>query len=379
MLKLYNEVEWFYAFSNYICFTEFELLKVLFLIPYPLGTAASQRFRFEQYFNVLDEADIQYTTSSFWDKRAWDVLYKKGAVFNKVAALFRGLLRRYALLFTAFSYDRIFIHRELYPVGPQLIEWVLAKVYRKKIIYDFDDAIWIPNYAANNAKFAFLKSYGHVEKLCKVAYKVSVGNDYLADFASQFNNKVVVNPTTIDTVHHHNEIKDQNTSDFVIGWTGTHSTLRYLEEMVPLFSMLEKEFDFKLVIISDKDPQFDLNCLEFVKWKKESEIADLLRFNIGLMPLTPDKWANGKCGFKALQYMSLGIPALVSPVGVNSKIVDHGINGFVCDSLKEWESTLRACLVDRQKVKEVAINSRKKIEDNYSVRSNSANFVELFN
>ncbi len=328
--------------------------------------------------DFLEERGIEYHVSSFWDEKAWSVLYKKGAVISKMLATFRGLVRRYALLFTAFKYDRIFIHRELYPLGPQMVEFVLAKVYKKKIIYDFDDAVWLPNYAANNSKFAFIKSYGHVKKLCKYAYKLSVGNDYLADFGRQYNKNVVVNPTTIDTENYHNQIKNQDSQEFVIGWTGTHSTLRYLTEMVPLFKRLEQEFEFKLVIISDKDPEFDLDSLVFVKWQKETEIKDLLRFNIGLMPLVDDKWANGKCGFKALQYMSLGIPAIVSPVGVNTKIVDHEVNGYVCNTMEEWENTLRLVLSDKEKVKEVAKNSRKKIIDNYSVLSNKENFIQLF-
>ena len=107
-------------------------LKVLFLIPYPLGTAASQRFRFEQYMSYLSEENIHYTVSSFWDKKAWYILYKKGAFLAKALATLRGLLKRYALIFTAFKYDRIFIHRELYPVGPQILEFILARIYKKK-------------------------------------------------------------------------------------------------------------------------------------------------------------------------------------------------------------------------------------------------------
>ena len=353
-------------------------MKVLFVIPYPLGTAASQRFRFEQYMDCLKEAKIDYSVSSFWDKKGWSVLYKKGAVLAKAFATFRGLLRRYILLFTAFRYDRIFIHRELYPVGPQIVEFILVRIYGKKIIYDFDDAIWLPNYAANNAKFAFVKSYGHVKKLCKYAYRLSVGNQFLANYGKQFNSNVTINPTTIDTQNLHNRSKNQDSEEFIIGWTGTHSTLRYLAEMVPLFQRLEKEFEYTLLVISDKDPKFPLKSFEYVHWKKETEIDDLLRFNIGLMPLTMDKWANGKCGFKALQYMSLGVPAIVSPVGVNTEIVDHNINGYICDSIEEWEKILRTILSNKSKVKDVAKNSRQKIIDNYSVLSNKNNFIQLF-
>lgn len=366
-----NSIPIFVLLYNY-------LLKVLFLIPYPSGTAASQRFRFEQYLPYLKEKGIEYEVSSFWDEKAWQILYKKGGAIQKALGTIRGLLRRYSLIFTAHKYDRIFIHRELYPVGPQIMEWVLAKVYKKRIIFDFDDAIWLPNYAVNNAKFAFVKSYGHVKKLCKYSWKVSAGNKYLADYAKQLNANVVVNPTTIDTEHLHNQVKDQNSKEFVIGWTGTHSTLRYLEVLIPIFKKLEQEFNFTLSIISDRPPNFELKSLKFIKWNKSTEIDDLLSFNVGLMPLTLDKWANGKCGFKALQYMSLGIPAIVSPVGVNTEIVDHCVNGFVCDTPEEWETTLRNLLANREMVVAVAENSRKKIIDNYSVLSNKQNFINLF-
>ena len=132
------------------------------------------------------------------------------------------------------------------------------------------------------------------------------------------------------------------------------------------------------MIISDQDPGFKLKSLQFVKWNKDTEIDDLLKFNIGLMPLSQDKWANGKCGFKALQYMSLGVPAIVSPVGVNTEIVDHNINGYICDSIEEWEKTLRTILSDKSKIKDVSENSRQKIIDNYSVLSNKNNFIQLF-
>ena len=148
--------------------------------------------------------------------------------------------------------------------------------------------------------------------------------------------------------------------------------------MVPLFQKLEKEFEYTLVVISDKNPEFPLESFKFINWNKETEIDDLLRFNIGLMPLTMDKWANGKCGFKALQYMSLGVPAMVSPVGVNTEIVDHNVNGYICDSIDDWEKTLRSILSDKQKIKEVSKNSRQKIIDNYSVLSNKNNFIQLF-
>jgi glycosyltransferase involved in cell wall biosynthesis len=121
-----------------------------------------------------------------------------------------------------------------------------------------------------------------------------------------------------------------------------------------------------------------LKSLKYVKWSKETEIDDLLEFNIGIMPLTDDLWAKGKCGFKALQYMSLGIPAIVSPVGVNTSIVDDGINGMVCHNAKEWELALEKSMTDRNLSSILGKEARKKVETQYSVLSNSENFIRLF-
>jgi glycosyltransferase involved in cell wall biosynthesis len=96
------------------------------------------------------------------------------------------------------------------------------------------------------------------------------------------------------------------------------------------------------------------------------------------MPLKDDKWAKGKCGFKALQYMSLGIPAIVSPVGVNTRIVNNGINGFICDTPAQWKIALESLLNNPELLQTLGQNTRKKIEDEYSVHSNSDNFLKLF-
>jgi glycosyltransferase involved in cell wall biosynthesis len=353
-------------------------MKILFIVPYPTDKAPSQRFRFEQYYELLNEKGIDYDIKPFLSNEIWDILYLPGRFLKKAFGILGGLFKRFFLLFKLKQYDYIFIHREATPIGPSFFEYFASRWLKKKIIYDFDDAIWIPNFSEANSFFSFLKGYGNVHKICSYAYKISCGNEYLCDYAKQFNKNVVYNPTTIDTNNYHNRVKDQSGDEFVIGWTGSHSTIRYIGEIVPVLSKLEKKYTFTFRVISDFKPEFELNSLEYVKWKKESEIEDLLGFNIGIMPLVNDKWANGKCGFKALQYMSLGIPALVSPVGVNSRIVDHGLNGFICDTPEEWETSIETLLKNRETLGEMSKRTRKKIIDHYSVKSNSDNFIGLF-
>lgn len=350
-------------------------LKILFVTPYPFDSAGSQRFRFEQYFPALQQHNIHFHQAPFWSAAAWKILYKKGKQIPKTAYLLLGIVKRFLLLFTLKKYDYIFIHRELFPVGPNfLIHWFT----KYKVIYDFDDAIWLPNFAANNKRFAFLKNYKQVELLCAKAYKLSVGNLYLQEFAQQFNKNTHIIPTTIDLQKLHTGSIDYNFSTLHIGWTGTHSTMKYLPNILPVLDELKQQYNFKLIVISDKHPDFNREYLEFIPWRKETEIEDLKKIHIGLMPLQNDEWSRGKCGFKALQYMSIGMPAIVSPVGVNLQIVDHGINGFLCDSLEDWKKALLYCIQNPQSIKALGKNAQEKIEKFYSVQAITPKFIDLF-
>src|SRR4051812_43061107 len=134
-------------------------MRILFVTPYPEGTTPSQRFRFEQYYPLLLKNNISYRTASFLNRRAWEVLYRKGFFMTKFFSLLSGYVKRFLLLFSLNKYDIVFIHREAEPFGPPVFEWIAAKVFRKKIVYDFDDAIWIPNASESNSMTKWFKRF----------------------------------------------------------------------------------------------------------------------------------------------------------------------------------------------------------------------------
>lgn len=356
-------------------------MKVLFWVPYPQGESPSQRFRFEQYLSLLTQKGIAYDISPFWDDESWRILYKSGKTFKKLGGFIRGIFRRIASVFRLGSYDIIFIHREAMPLGPPMFEW-LAYVFGKKIIYDFDDAIWLPNTSVENKIAGWLKWHRKVKSICRWSTRVSCGNEYLCAYAKTYTKQVVLNPTTIDTQHLHNPALylPNNHPTTTIGWTGTHSTIKYLDFLQPIIQSLEQRFPdmFRFVVIANKKPELNLASLEFIPWNKASEIPDLLKFDIGVMPLTDDIWAKGKCGFKALQYMALEVPSIVSPVGVNPKIVEHGVTGFVASTADEWIDSLEQLIRDEALRKAMGKRSRQKVETEFSVNSNASNFLRLF-
>jgi glycosyltransferase involved in cell wall biosynthesis len=362
-------------------------VKVLFLVPYPYSTAASQRFRFEQYFEALRKKGMKVKEKPFISTEGWKIMYSPGDPWNKVLLLAKGFLKRVGVLIEIFSFDFVFIHRECSPIGFPFYEWILAKVLKKKIIYDFDDAIWLTDRTNESRIERSIRWRSKVKLLCKWSYKVSAGNKYLADYARKFNNNVLINPTTIDTVNVHNpaaynkkNLREQShINNLVIGWTGSHSTLKYLEELLPVLKQIEDKYpEISVLVIADRQPTLPLKNLIFKRWSEKSEIEDLMLMDIGIMPLHDDEWTKGKCGFKALQYMALEIPAVVSPVGVNTEIVEDGIDGYWCKTTGEWFSNIERLILNKEERVRMGKLGRKKVIEHYSVESNSANFLSLF-
>jgi glycosyltransferase involved in cell wall biosynthesis len=349
-------------------------MKILFLVPYPLGESPSQRFRFEQYFNALLMAGHSYVVRSFLSSNGWKIIYSKGNAGKKISTIVGGGFRRIWVLFSIAAYDMVFVHREAAPVGPPVFEWIIAKVFRKKIIYDFDDAIWLTDNTSETAFEKMIRWRSKVGSICKWSFKVSCGNEYLCDYARQFNDNVVLNPTTIDTHYHKPQAKPDN-HQIVIGWTGSHSTLKYLDEVVPALQKIPRVV---FLIISNSTISLPVPSARNIAWKKETEITDLAQLDIGIMPLPDDEWSKGKCGFKALQYMAMEIPAVVSPVGVNTKIVTNGVDGFVCGTTAEWITALEKLVNDPALRKKLGAAGRKKVDRDYSVSSNTSNFLSLF-
>ncbi|MBS1689230.1 MAG: glycosyltransferase [Bacteroidetes bacterium] len=357
----------------------YNLTKILFLVPYPVKHAPSQRFRVELYEPYLRQAYVQYKIAGFMNEKTWNVLYKNGSALQKAAGIMIGYLKRLKhVLWDAPRYNYVFVHREAAPLGPPVFEWIITKLWRKKMIYDFDDAIWIPNTSTENKIASLIKANWKVKYICKWAYKVVGGNDYLCNYARQVNSNVVRIPTCVDMERIHNKIKIHQGAKVIVGWTGSHSTLSYLDDIMPVIRELQEEIDFTFLVIANKKPELNLRDWEFIPWNETTEVQDLLRMDIGIMPLHSDAWSEGKCGFKLIQYLSLGIPAVASPVGVNKDIIEEGINGYLCSSKEEWKERLKELISNVQLRQRMGEAGHTKMLREYSIQSQKDRFLDLF-
>ncbi len=356
-----------------------EKKKVLLICPYPLGGAPSQRFRFEQYLSFLEENGFSITSKPFIDQKTWELLYKPGLFALKTIGMLKSFVKRFALLGSIHKYDFIFMHREAMQFGPPVFEFIICKILKKKVLYDFDDAIWLKNHSDSNALLSFTKWYSKVNNICSWVTEIQCGNQYLANYASQFNQHVNIIPTTIDTINKHNQLIDYEREIITIGWTGSHSTMHYLDFIVPIIQELEKKFNIIFLVISDRNPNYNLKSFQYCKWNKETEIDDLAKIDIGIMPLKNNEWAEGKCAFKGLQYMSLGISTVMSPVGMNNQLINHYDNGLLANSEREWLECLTMLIENKSLRKKIGLAGHQTIKESYSVEALKPIYLNLFN
>jgi glycosyltransferase involved in cell wall biosynthesis len=155
--------------------------------------------------------------------------------------------------------------------------------------------------------------------------------------------------------------------------------LKYLDKVEGILQEIEQMYNnVSFTVIANQPPEIELKRMNFVKWSQENEISALADFDIGIMPLTDDMWARGKCGFKALQYMAMEIPTIASPVGVNTTIIDDGADGRLAGSGKEWSKNLIELIESQELRSKLGKQGREKVIRNYSVRANADNFLSLF-
>ena len=350
-------------------------MRVLFWVPYPTE-GASNRYRVEQYLPYLREAGVNYSLRPFWSKRAFRVLYKNGHWFTKCFYFILGTIYRFFDLLTISQYDLVFIHREAYPIGGAFLETLLVRL-KKPFIFDFDDAIFLPTVSRPNNFIERYKKPDKITDIIKMSKCVIAGNHYLADFALRYNRSVYVIPTPIDTESYYPNKKDHR-DEVIIGWIGSVTTSSFLNSMKNIFIQLSKRFhQVKFKIVGGDFCIVDLPSVINKTWSLEEEMDGLRTFDIGIMPMPDNEWTKGKCGFKAILYMSMGIPCVCSPVGVNKEIIVDGINGFLADTEDKWIEKF-SLLIEDSKIRErLALAGRRTVEERYSVNVNAPKFLKI--
>ncbi len=325
------------------------------------------------YLSFLERAGIDYKVSSLISDSELNNFYLYGT--RNLFQFIRLYFKRFMLFFTLRSYDLIWIEKECFPWLPYFFEKLFLQ--KKKYVLDFDDAIF-HGYDLNKSKLIRRILGDKIDRLMQNSNLVIAGNAYLAKRAKEsLATSVQVLPTVIDLNKYYS--KDYSTDNGSIPslvWIGSPSTIHYLVTLENSLRELSLNFKFKLVVIG-ASLSLPGVLVEEVTWSEESENNNIMKCDIGIMPLVDSPWERGKCGYKIIQYMASGLPVVASNIGANSTIIDNGRSGFLVDTTEEWVSVLSHLLVAPTLREQMGVAGRKIVEDRFCVQRTGPKLVEL--
>ena len=324
--------------------------------------AASHRYRLSQYVPGLAQAGIDLQIQSLLDDEYLVNRFSGRPV--PWGSVLQSAWQRLRLLISKDDFSGAILYCELCPLLPSSLERLLLP---KPYIYDFDDAFFLKY---RQGRLGVLRPIlgSKFDKIIAGAAAVTAGNSFLTHFAQEFNSNVNLLPTVVDTMRYKPAARSLN-AEFTVGWVGSHSTAPYLAALVEPLAQLAKEGPVRLVVVGGLAPTIPGVVVESIAWNEATEIQQINCFDVGVMPLTDDNWARGKCAFKLIQYMACGVPVVASRVGANVDVVTPHC-GFLVENTEGWLSALRALRDDAPRRTQMGVAARMRIEEEYSLERN---------
>ncbi len=336
-------------------------MRVLFMSRYDRD-GASSRYRMLQYIPALRARGIECDHQPFF---AYGYVGKR--FMNKSAVLPQLALsywNRCRAMKRARNYDWVIIEKEAFPFIPRELE---VKHFLGKLRYavDYDDAVF--HGYDRHPNTLVRKALGDkISGVMAGASKVIVGSKYLYQYACQFNPEVHFIPTVVDLARYPAAAPSNPSSGtFTIGWIGSQATIRYLRDVEKTLDAFCGCRNARVVIIGGRRIPLAIRNLEWVPWSEETEVEELSRIDVGIMPLPEGSWEAGKCAFKLIQYMACWKPVVASAVGENRRVVENGYDGFLASGQGEWSEALDRLYVDRTLCKKMGMRGRLKVEQGY--------------
>jgi len=355
-------------------------IRLIALSAYPYETA-STRYRIAQYIPLLGEKHVATDLMSFLTNDEQKLLYKKNRTLLKIFTLLIACFRLLSKLPRIADYDVVFISREIVNFGPPIIEAIIINIFKKPVILDIDDALWVSyNSPVVGRLTQFIKSKSKISYLIKRSSHVIVCNNYLDNYARVLNDNVTIIPTVVDPLKYHQvrQTLKYDTLTTTIGWIGSHSTAQYLEIIYDVLTELSSKYNFQFKIIgAGRDIKIrGVNVIN-LDWSETEEISELSTFDIGVYPIYDNPWSYGKCALKAIQYQAAGVACIASPVGMTNQVITHRVNGLLADTSEQWYQYLKLLITDKEYRSKLEQNGLENVLRNYSVQAHLPNLLDI--
>ena len=381
---------YFYRFLAWICGVFMSRRNasdgVLFLENFPMENAGYQ-YRAGKWKTEFEKNGLPCDVRTLIkDREEFDKLTETPSRFMVIA-----MRKRFRQCIYSRRYKTVIVRRELLlynDYGNLFMDKFLLNIH-PNVILDFDDNISAAKREPRTITSLYAKLMqedgNKFNDSLRLYRRFVVGSNYLKEKVLSENKNidgdaVLVVPTCVDYDDYPAKVYDGCASEIVLGWIGGNQNLRYLDMIVEQLNRLATDYKFKFVVVAgrdyeNKEAKFKI---ENQKWSLDSE-KDLIRsFDVGLMPIEDNLVGRGKCGFKLLQYMGLGVVGVATNVTVNGEIIEDGKNGFlVKPDNSNWYEVLKKVLDSRNEFPVLGMSARKTIIEHYSFNSNVEKYMHF--
>lgn len=358
-------------------------MNVLALASYPIEAAAT-RYRLYQFVEPLAERGIKLHIRPFLDSQSFAALYRRQELVRTALGFSYATVRRLGDLLKVPRADVLLVQREAMTLGPPLMEWLATKVAKCPMVLDLDDATYVSYTSPTYGRLGkTLKWFSKTDDLIRWAQVVTCGNRVIAEYVAGKGTRARVIPTVVDTDLFQPATLARDDARTVIGWVGTHSTYPFLKSVFPVLQKLAAHYSFRLKVVGAGTDEIRIPDVEVenLPWSLSREIDDFRSFDIGLYPIDAASygadWTSGKSCFKAIQYMAVGIPYVVSPIGVCAEMGEPGVTHLTAASPDEWHDALRTLLEDRELRRRMGKAGRQHALKHYNVADQADKLAEV--
>ncbi len=341
-------------------------MKIAALVPYHRDFCSGQRFRIELWERHLKGRGIEIEYYPFASPELTRILHERGRVLGKGGLMLRCLLAQLRRVLAAPRPDLVYIYREAALLGPAFIERI-AKRWGVPVVYDLDEPLFVPYVSPSNGRLNRLRFFSKVNKLFAMSDEVLAVNRAIGDHARQFGPRVSIVPMAVDTARYRPAPEVPKLDPPRVCWTGTLTNQPMLQLLAEPLARLQKERPSVLRVIADEPVELPGVELEFFRWRFDEEVRLLQEGTVGVVPVIPTVWGPWKFFFKTIQFMSLGLPIVASPIGSNLEIIEDGVNGFLARDADEWHARLRLLLDDAELRRRMGAAARATAEAEFSL------------
>ena len=328
----------------------------------------------ETWARLLAPRGIDIDFLPFASPALTDVLYREGQTVQKAMAMMSCYVDQLARVLRAQRPDVVYIYREAALIGPAIIER-LTRRWKAPIIYDIDEPLFVPYASPRNGVLSRLRFQSKIRTLMQMSDHIFAVNRAIGDYAGKLTRRVSIVPMAADTDRYKPGAPLPKDAPLRIGWAGTRTSQKNLDLLTEPLARMNQSHGATLRVIADEPMTLPGVNLEFIPWAFEREVAQLQECQIGVVPIQRDEWCEWKFYFKLVQFMSLGLPVVATPIGSNLEIVEDGKNGFFADTPEQWHQRLTQLAGDPELRARLGKAARETVLARYSLRG-QVDFLE---